>query len=480
MFHNSESNIKSDTPLMLPIERSQREIRREKNRLAQRRHREAKRKSAKKTHSHDRVHKDQAEQNASTQERQNSQSPGHNTAAVMNSDFFEEMSCIPDALETGNLEERLIEELTDISSTWEPNFYQENATQNHPPYTTSETTNLPSHLFDPIVDNRSQLAMSDIHPWRCNSRTTPSPLRAAMPSLQSNQQLIQVTSVDKLHPPPPSEQQFSRQAASEPTSAANSQLPDLNRGLFHSEDIEIHEPFRKAMDGSNHLDSSFQPLSQELITTITDTSGRINNRRRNKRREAYGVGEERLEKILSVIEEEGYESMDALAAEYYTGQFPKDSLLASEQFHSRTRRLGRLLHQIHQSCKTWSKIETAGYRDIVIRTAEELFQEEVRSRRRKEQEVEMHRPDHPSPSPSSITSPWMPSHEDPEIPESGAVGSQEDSKSSACAAVRDLIQEKDLAPVLMQDVSRLQNTVCGWFQLPSSSKISDKRSLTRV
>lgn len=40
MFETSEQNQKSELSLMLPIERNQKEIRREKNRLAQRRHRE--------------------------------------------------------------------------------------------------------------------------------------------------------------------------------------------------------------------------------------------------------------------------------------------------------------------------------------------------------------------------------------------------------------------------------------------------------
>ncbi|OAX82931.1 hypothetical protein ACJ72_02719 [Emergomyces africanus] len=415
-----------------------------------------------KAHNYDRVHKDQAGKNASSQERQILQSPDHNAADAVNSDFFEEMGCIPDALEAGNMEKRLIEELTNLNSSWEPNFHQQNAMQSHPSYATSEAATHPGYLFNTIADNRSPLAMSDIHPWRLNNRSS-SPVRSAAPSLQSNPRQIQVISSDKIHAPPLSEQQPCGQPGSKSISAATSRLPDLNRGLGQDNDIKTHEnPLHTTVDGSNHLDDSFQPISQE-IGTMTDTSGMINNRCKSKRRAAYGAGEDRLENILSAIEEEGYESLDAVAAEYYTGQFPKDSLLASEQFHSRTRRLGRLLHQVHQSCKTWSRKETAGYRDMVIRAAEELFQEEVRSRRRElGAHVEMHQPDHPSPSPSFINSPWMASREDPEILGSGAAASQRDTRTSAYTAVRNLLHEKDLAPVLMQDVCRLQNTVRGF------------------
>lgn len=378
-------------------------------------------------------------------------------------DFFKEMGSIPDALEAKRMEKELIDELTNIDSSWEPNFYQENSIQNRPSHTTPETATFPDYLLNTMADDRPQPAMSDINRWRRNSGCS-SPFGPAALTTQSNPPLIPLDYLDKDQIPSLSERYHSQQPGFKSVAAATSRSRDLNRGIFHSEDTETHEEhqFNTAMDRPNDFDKSFQPLSQEIMTTIAEASGRSKNTCRNKRRRtSYGAGERRLERILSVIEEEGYESLDAVAAEYYVGQFPKESLLASEQFHSRTRRLGRLLHQVHQSSKTWSKKEAAGYRDIVIRAAEELFQEEVRSRIREPNEVLIHQHHRASPSPSSINSPWMSSHEDPDISGTAAKALQKDTRVSAYAAVRNLLRERDLAPVLMQDVSRLQNTVCG-------------------
>ncbi|KKZ64325.1 hypothetical protein EMCG_09709 [[Emmonsia] crescens] len=468
MFESSEPNSKSEMPLMLPIERSRKEIRREKNRLAQRRHREAKRKSASETHSYDHVHQDQAKDNASSLERRKSQSPDHHAADPMNLDFFKEMGSIPDALEAKRMEKELIDELTNIDSSWEPNFYPENSIQNHPSHTTPETATLPDYLLNAMADDRAHPAMSEINRWRRNSGCS-SPFKPAALTTLPNPPLIPLDYLDKDQLPSLSERYHSQQPGFKSVAAATSRPRDLNRGIFHSEDTESHEEhqFNTAMDRPNDFDKSFQPLSQEIITTVAEASGRsnINTCKNKRRRTSYGAGERRLERILSVIEEEGYESLDAVAAEYYIGQFPKDSLLASEQFHSRTRRLGRLLHQVHQSSKGWSKKEAAGYRDIVIRAAEELFQEEVRSRIREPNEVLIHQQQRASPSLSSINSPWMSSHEDPDISGTAAKASQKDTRVSAYAAVRNLLRERDLAPVLMQDVSRLQNTVPETFTL---------------
>ncbi|KLJ07387.1 hypothetical protein EMPG_17117 [Blastomyces silverae] len=404
MFENSKPNRKSELPPMLPIERSQKEIRREKNRLAQRRHREAKRKCASETHTHDNVHPNQTETSASSRERQQPQTPAPNGVDSMKFDFFEDMESISDRLGPELMEKEMLDELINIDSSWEPSFFQENSMQ----------------------------------------------------------------SLDKGQPPLFSDRCHSQQPGFQPAAADISPLPDLNGRIFQSEDAETHEEhqFPTEIDRPDDLNKSLQSFSQEMMTRVGEASGARRNSCRNKRRRTpHETSERRLERILSVIEEEGYESLDDVVAEYYIGQFPKDSLLASEQFHSRTRRLGRLLHQVHRSSGAWSKKEAAGYRDVVTRAAEELFQEEVRSRANVIMDVQIHPHRRASPSPSSINRLWMPSHEEPDIPGSAANLSHNDTKASAHAAVRDLLFESGLSPVLMQDLSRLQSTVPETFTL---------------
>ncbi|PGH14925.1 hypothetical protein AJ79_02788 [Helicocarpus griseus UAMH5409] len=147
-----------------------------------------------------------------------------------------------------------------------------------------------------------------------------------------------------------------------------------------------------------------------------------------------------------------------MVAEYYTLPLQKDTLLAIERFHSRTRRLSGLLHQIHQSSKTWSTKESSGYRDIIIRAAEELLREEVQNRPREPNEQSMHQHGHVSPSSSLINGPQIFSPQEIKPSETIAKTSPQDARLSAHAAAQDLLRERDLTPVLVQDVSRLQNT----------------------
>ncbi|EGC45673.1 predicted protein [Histoplasma capsulatum var. duboisii H88] len=460
IMFETEQNQKSELSLMLPIERNQKEIRREKNRLAQRRHREAKRKSVNRTSSYDKAHPNQAEESASSRERRISQSPAHNVADPVNFDFFKEIGRISNVVETRGMEREIIDELTNINSTWEPSFFQESSMQSQPSHTTSEAASIPDTFLNIMGDNHRRGGMKDIHQWGSNSND-PYPFGPAVLSTQPDPRLIPVDSLDKIQPPLFSDRRHSQNPDFQ--QAETSRSPDLKGGVFRCEGTENHDEhqFRTGMDGSDVLDKPLQSLSQEIMTTITDPSGTKTDCCRNKRRRTSdGDGERRLERVLSVVEEVGYESLDAVVAEYYIGQFPKDSLLASEQFHSRTRRLGRLLNQVHQSSKIWSKKEAAGYRDIVIRAAEELFQEEVRSRLRGAIGASPQPRTRASPSFSSTNSPWISNHEDPDILSGSAADvSLNDDRSSAHTAIRDMLHESGLTPVLTKDLSRLQNTL---------------------
>ncbi|ODH26810.1 hypothetical protein ACO22_04407 [Paracoccidioides brasiliensis] len=467
MFGSSGRKNKNEIPLMVPIERSRREIRREKNRLAQRRHREAKRRGANKIHVHEIANTGQEQAKISSVDKRKSESPCQNEADPIGLNYFEKIGNIPDALEAGQTEKELIDELADIGSSWGANFYQENPLTSHPAGATPETAalhNSPLSVFP--ISRRQAVRTSDIHHWSSNSDS--SPLGPPVPLEQTNSTLIPIGPLDNRQSPLFFESYHSLQSGSEPTPGPSSRLPDLSGSLFHSEDIKKHKDhqFHNEPSQSHHFDDSFRLQSQELMETIAQTSGRSNSTCRNKRRRTtYGGTEHRLEKILSTIEEAGYESLDAAAAEYYTAEFPKDTLLASEQFHSRTRRLSRFLHQVHQGSKTWSEKESTGYRDAVLRAIEDIFRDEVYRRAGEPNELSFDQRSHTSQSHSSMNSPLMFPHGDPGISESISGVSPQDTRILAYTAVQNLLRDRDLAPVLMQDVSRLQNTVPEIFTL---------------
>ncbi|MCJ1379347.1 hypothetical protein MMC17_002448 [Xylographa soralifera] len=83
--------------------------------------------------------------------------------------------------------------------------------------------------------------------------------------------------------------------------------------------------------------------------------------------------ESRFERILDIVEEVGFDSIDSMAAEYYSATFKGESTPHWAQSLSRTRRLQKFLATLHTSTKNWSTEETRGYYEQIVRSAESIY-----------------------------------------------------------------------------------------------------------
>lgn len=87
---------------------------------------------------------------------------------------------------------------------------------------------------------------------------------------------------------------------------------------------------------------------------------------------------EKFERILDAVEEAGFDSIDTMAAQYYSTEFPPDSSSQLAQAISRSRDLRRLLQTLQKTAKTWSPQETQAYQEEIVRSAGSICLDELR------------------------------------------------------------------------------------------------------
>ncbi|KAL1861705.1 hypothetical protein Daus18300_008674 [Diaporthe australafricana] len=96
--------------------------------------------------------------------------------------------------------------------------------------------------------------------------------------------------------------------------------------------------------------------------------------------------EDRFEMILDTCEAAGFQSMDSMAAEYYTGFFPPASPLAATQSRSRSQNLPELLDALYvassprasETEECWASDESERFRKQILRLASKILIDEVR------------------------------------------------------------------------------------------------------
>jgi hypothetical protein len=88
--------------------------------------------------------------------------------------------------------------------------------------------------------------------------------------------------------------------------------------------------------------------------------------------------ETRFDRILEVIEEAGFDSIDNMASCYYTTKFSPSSLCASAQSLSRRRHLRRFLEDVREDARTWEQGEAQGYQEGILGSAVSVCIDELR------------------------------------------------------------------------------------------------------
>lgn len=85
-----------------------------------------------------------------------------------------------------------------------------------------------------------------------------------------------------------------------------------------------------------------------------------------------------FERILDVVEEAGFDSIDMMAAQYYSAKFQPNSISQLAQANSRSRDLRRLLQTLQKTAKQWSKHETQAYEEEIVKSAKNICRDELR------------------------------------------------------------------------------------------------------
>ena len=88
--------------------------------------------------------------------------------------------------------------------------------------------------------------------------------------------------------------------------------------------------------------------------------------------------EQRMERVLDVVEEVGFENMDVAVTEYYTAIFKNDTLPHWAQSTSRRRRLHKFLSELHESAEGWGEGDLQRYNEERMRFAEDRYIHELR------------------------------------------------------------------------------------------------------
>lgn len=99
--------------------------------------------------------------------------------------------------------------------------------------------------------------------------------------------------------------------------------------------------------------------------------------------------ETRFERILKLVEEAGFDTLDGMAAAYYTAKFQPDSRAHYAQFQSRTRYLRPFLQALNVNSTDWPRREAAGYKDGIARSAVGVYVEELVSLRQRQQQQQI-------------------------------------------------------------------------------------------
>lgn len=89
------------------------------------------------------------------------------------------------------------------------------------------------------------------------------------------------------------------------------------------------------------------------------------------------VPEEKMSRVLKVIQDAGYKDMDSFITEYYVRDFDASSHVSAVQRQSRSRRLRGFLEQLRVGAESWSDYEAHDYQHEISKSAEAIYAKEL-------------------------------------------------------------------------------------------------------
>ncbi|KAI0505391.1 hypothetical protein F5B22DRAFT_628039 [Xylaria bambusicola] len=178
-------------------------------------------------------------------------------------------------------------------------------------------------------------------------------------------------------------------------------------------------------------------------STSTDPES-LESNPRGKQAHDFESLESRLERVLHVVEDNGFDSIDSMTSAYYTHKFSDSSIIGPIQFASRSRRLRSLLCSLQESHMEWSAREMRAYRDEVSHMAEKLYFGELR------QLVLSRKSHYPDSRCASV--------QDKSFQESAEL-SVDTSRGEIARRIQELLSQPDIARFVQKDAATLQNSV---------------------
>ncbi|KAK1981461.1 hypothetical protein LZ30DRAFT_781994 [Colletotrichum cereale] len=222
-------------------------------------------------------------------------------------------------------------------------------------------------------------------------------------------------------------------------------------------DGDSSQPRRKKKTKDRHEDPVPQrQASTKTSSTATPVSAASNGQRRDStaRYEATLTDDDcleaRLERVLHIVEENGFDSIDSMASTYYTSELLDDSFLRPIQATSRTRRLRSLISDLQASHKSWNGRERRAFAGEVVRSAEGICSDELGAFQGSR-----------APLPTSpLHRRTSSSLREPSVKDQKSA-SLESKRSEIARRIRDVLSSPDICEFLQKDQAALQSSVGG-------------------
>ncbi|EFQ35641.1 hypothetical protein CGRA01v4_09825 [Colletotrichum graminicola] len=196
-----------------------------------------------------------------------------------------------------------------------------------------------------------------------------------------------------------------------------------------------------------------RPASSNVFSTTTPVSTSSNGRRRGSTAQYEDTDEDcleaRLERILKIVEDNGFDSIDSMTSTYYRSELSEDSFLRPMQATSRTRRLRSLLSDLHASHKSWTGREKSAYAEEIVRSAESICSDELET-------LYGSRAPHTSPVRRRASSTLR----EPSLQDQQSASLQSRRREIA-RRIREVLSSLDISEFLQKDQAALQNSTRG-------------------
>ncbi|ORY13582.1 hypothetical protein BCR34DRAFT_648615 [Clohesyomyces aquaticus] len=166
-------------------------------------------------------------------------------------------------------------------------------------------------------------------------------------------------------------QSIHKSSISSPTSAHSFRVEKKPKGRRRSSttsSVKISTP--PSTTGSTPSDPASTPATKYTTSPMSTTTTTIDV-------DPATRNTSRFNGILSTVREAGFADFDSMVSTYYTCSFTKSSVPEMAQRASRSRRLPRLVQNLHASSKAWPRWEARGFRNAATENAKIVYEEEI-------------------------------------------------------------------------------------------------------